>query len=368
MPDSETSDSRRVTDPGQLQQIVEKIFARVPVSLAEKRGEVPVGVAGYRDGFLEVKHTEPPAPVRVLTVVQSGHRMLLECAVVVRGDRMERLKPVRLHLHRQIRKAPRVEVPEGPKTLWITNCVPVPMVLESLSASNSKRDAVLNTFGAELSKRYPQSSIQLRKSNRTDSRMRVMMEYKRPVFYTSDQAHLSRLREHFAPPEEVENARRGEATAKTHPSEICEPLWYRNLIFYGYVQVMSSDDLQDSDYDAVKSIARGLHSGMLSAALPNVNVSCPVVDIHETGVGFIHPHVPLVMRSFMPGSEVIFDLNFPSGPSFPCLGSIRNIRSRETNHRMGVEMYPIEPANLEILHRYLAEVKSDPPPPSDDPE
>lgn len=366
MPDPETSDSRRVSDPTQLRQIVEKIFARVPVTLAEKRGEVPVRVTAYENGFLDVEHSEPPAPVRVLTVVQSGHRMLLECTVVVRGFNTERLKPARLHLHRQIRKAARIEVPEGAKTLWITNCLPIPMVLESLSSTNAKRDAVLATFGAELSKRYPQSSIQLRKSNRTDSRMRMMMQYKKPVFYTTDQQHLARIRPDFVPPEEYENARRGEGTPKTLTSEICEPLWYRSLIFYGYVQVLSSTDLRDADYDAVKSIARGLHAGMLSAAMPNVNIRCPVVDIHETGVGFIHPHVPLVMRSFMPGSEVIFDLNFPAGPSFPCLGSIRNIRSRETNHRMGVEMHPLEPPHLEILQNYLAEVKHQPAPRADD--
>ncbi|MBI3395958.1 MAG: PilZ domain-containing protein [Spirochaetia bacterium] len=348
------NETKKINDTAQLQQIAAKVFARVSVSLVEKSGEKPVRVTEFKDGLLFIEHDQPESPVRVLTAVQSEHRMLLECKVMSRSGSQEQIRPVRLHLSRQVRREKRIEVADHPATsIWISNCLPVAMIPESLGTVDAKRDALVMAFTLELKKRYSEAAIILRRSMRSDSRMRTLLEYEKPIYFCNDHDRLLKNAGDFVPLDEYEKIRKYDNVSKLLHSEICEPIWYHGAMLVGYVQVLASTDLTEADYQDVRQYTRRFEQSLLPF-LPSSADRCPVVDIHHTGVGFLHPHNNTVLRSFFSGAEVVMDLNFADGSHFTCFAVVRNVKSRERTHRIGAELHPLKPEQSQLLEKYLS--------------
>ena len=111
-------------------------------------------------------------------------------------------------------------------------------------------------------------------------------------------------------------------------------------------------------FEGVQEIVSNLEREILDRHIVPYNPEhCPVVDINSGGAGILHPHNPHVMRGFLPGEEVTFDLHFPGEKAFPVLGSIRNIKSLERAHRIGLEFEQL-PSDLNSeLEDFLRQVE-----------
>lgn len=354
MPD--TGQTRKVNDPAQLREITERLFARLPVRILEKTGEKSAQVTGATDGMLDVRHDLEAAPGRVLTLIHGENRMLLECHVVSQAGGTERLKPVRLILHqRQIRSEPRVETKTG--SLYLSNCVPVSMVFESFAIVDARRDQIIEALRMELKKRYAEAQLVLRRSTRVDSRMRLMAQHYRPVFFSRDPDVMKSLDDRFVPGPEAEKATRGEGMPGHCVCEASFPLIYGSTLVFGYVQILSPAPMTADDWDEMAALTQKIEKSLLPF-LPSVQDRCPVADLSMHGIGFLHSNNPFVLRHFMPGTEITFNLHFPDGYAAGCLASIRNLRSKERTHRIGAELKPLRAAENEHLTQYLAELNT----------
>lgn len=348
--------TRKVNDPAQLREITERLFARLPVRILEKTGEKSAQITGTAEGMLDVRHELEPAPSRVLTLVHGENRMLLECHVVSRADATERLKPVRLILHqRQIRSEPRVETATG--AIYLSNCVPVSMVFESFAIVDARRDQVIEALRLELKKRYSEAQLILRRSTRVDSRMRLMAQHYRPVFFSRDPDVMKSLDDRFVPGPEAEKAIRGEGLPGHCICEASFPLIFGRTLVFGYVQILSPAPMQADDWDEMEALAQKAEKSLLPF-LPSSQDRCPVADLSMHGIGFLHSNNQFVLRHFMPGTEIAFNLHFPDGRAAGCLASIRNLRSKERTHRIGAELKPLRAAENELLTHYLAELNT----------
>lgn len=355
MPES-GQNTRKVNDPAQLREIAERLFARLPVRILETTGEKAVHVAGSHNGTLDVRHQLPEAASRVLTLLHGEHRMLLECHVLSHEGGAERLKPVRLILHqRQIRSEPRIETNAG--SLFLTNCIPVSTVFESFAVVDERRDQIVEALRLELKKRYSDAQLVLRRSNRVDSRLRLMSQFYKPVFFSRDPEVMKDVDDRFVPAVETEKSIRAEGFPGHFVCEASFPLIYHRTLLFGYLQILSPTEMKAEHWDEMGALAAKTEKALLPF-LPTAQDKCPVADLSMHGIGFLHGNNQFVLRHFMPGTEITFDLHFPDGFVAGCLASIRNLRSKERTLRVGAELKPLRPLENEHLTHYLAELNS----------
>jgi hypothetical protein len=196
----------------------------------------------------------------------------------------------------------------------------------------------------KLGQSYSGVTIELRRSFRLNPRMRLIESQGKPIFAPdrNDQekwelsARVS-FSEAFVGYDAYRTLENYE-NSLPFVSEICEPLHYRNIFLYGYIQVTSLKRLTLDDYKNVQRYARSLEKEFEQQnVLPTNPEKSPVIDVSVTGVGIMHPHNSVVMRDFHAGDSVIFDLNFIRLPAMAFSGTIANMRPYEKAHRIGIQ-------------------------------
>lgn len=361
---------KRISDPGQLHQIAEKVFSKLPVQLLDKSGTYPVKVNRYAENCLYIVHNQPEAPTRFLTINQGDNKMFLECLVEGRSPEGEEIvRPTRLHLKRQVRAEARVSVQAAEnRVAWITDLITLKTIPDSLSAFNNQRDQLINAYQEELKRLYGGAEILFRKTFRMDVRMRVMSNLKRPIFVPSRMNPASIDATRFVTYEEYRKIIQYDHLADTVVAEVTEPLIYKGLYMYGYIRVYSDRDLGMDEYEKVAQVARDFEMEFISHDFLPVNPEkSVVVDINLSGVGFMHPHNPAVIRNFMPGEHIIFNLNFPGNKIVPFTAIIRNMKSFEKAHRIGVEFENLTLEQKDALMTFIGTVTGHAPVPTPSP-
>ncbi|MCE9599630.1 MAG: PilZ domain-containing protein [Spirochaetia bacterium] len=356
-----SADKQRVNDPDQLRQIVQRLFVRVPVTLMEKTGESPVSVLKYEDALIEISHERPDSNARILGVRQNDQLLYLECRVVRKSEAgNELIEPVCLHLHRQVRREARTEIPEDAQAPVIKGFLSIGMFAENLSQSNNTRDMLVKIYNERIRKIFSEANIVLRKTVRMDVRMRLMNQSGKCIFAPNradptvwgDTPEGSNDR--LVTFQEYEEIRNYDKLADTIVSEACIPLLYRDYYLYGYVQVLSDKELTPKQYVTIATAARSLSQEFEKrGCLPENKDRCPILDINRSGVGLLHPPNSPVLKNFMAGQQVIFDMEFPGGNRETLRGIIRNIRTLEKAYRIGVQ-FDESAQQSELLNAYLA--------------
>ncbi len=337
MPDT---DIKRINDPEQLRQIAERVFTKLPVQLQDKTGIFPVSVQGTEDDTLLIIHNQPEAPSRLLVLTHNDNKMFLECRVHLRhDDGKELVKPVRLHLKKLVRRQKRMQLPKGDnRVAWITEVVPMKSIPESLSAYNNNRDMLLKAYQEQLRIFFTDAEIVFRKTFRMDMRMRIMSNLQKSIFVPTRMNPNLIDGTRFASYEDYKKIIQYDHLPDNIISEITEPLTYKNLYMFGYMKILSDRELTLEDVEKVQEISRDFETEILNQELLPRNLErSVVVDITTGGVGFMHPHNPAIIRNFMPGEHIVFDIHLPNGKILSVSGLIRNMKSLEKAHRIGIE-------------------------------
>lgn len=357
---------KRINDPDQLRQIAERVFSRHPVQIQDKTGLYPVDISMVKNGILTLLHNQPDAPARLLVLNHHENKMFLECLVVDKdANGNERVKPIRLHLKRLKRRQQRVQLKgRDNKVAWITEVIPMKTIPEFLSAYNRTRDALMNAYQEQLRIFYTHAEIVFRKTFRMDMRMRTMSNLNKAIFVPTRLNPNTIDSGRFIPYEEYKKIIQYDHIPDTILSEITQPLSYKGIYMFGYMKVLSDRELTTEDYDKVKEISEDFQREVINQELLPRNMErSVVVDITANGVGFMHPHNPAVIRNFMPGEHIVFDIHLPQSETLTISGIIRNIKSLEKAHRIGVEFENLNMEHKAKLVTYIDSVKN---PRSDD--
>ena len=347
---------KRINNKDQLDQIIEKLFLKLPVQLKQDNGDMPLNITSYTDFIIEVSHDAPPAEMRKLQAVRGENSMVLECRVESRTENSEKLIPLNLHLTRQVRKETRIGIPEKDKRLlWVTNLLTIRNFPDLFAATNDKRDALIKAYKNELSKSFTRVEIFLRLTVRLEYRMRTLINYKKPI-YIPNQEHPDKVDpDKFVPYSEYLKLARYEKLPEGIVAEVTEPLLYKKYLLLGYVRVMSENPISLEEYEIVKRVASEMMKNLENyGAFPVNREKSPVVDLNITGVGCMHPHVPSVIKNFMPGENVIFDIHFVDDTIMTYTGAIKNMKSGDRAHRLGIQFDQLSNEQLYPLQEFLA--------------
>ena len=346
---------KKVTEPQQLEQIIQNVFCKVPVKLKEQNQLHNIKVLGYQNKVLDIVLAQPAgAPVRVLVVNHKDYWMLLECQVLESpAQNHERLKPLRLHLKRQIRKETRYDVQDsGP---IVQNCIPVKLIPEKLYLDDKQRDALLKIFQDKLEVEYYQVEVILRQSMRMEHRLRIMERVKAPIYAPDRNSMKGWQGGDTVPYPEYEKIKGYDDFPDKLRSEISVPLLYRKTVIWGYIRVMNIKELTTDDLKKIKAVGASLEKEFEARGfLPRAAEKLGVVDISQHGLGFRHPKNQLLSRHFRPGEPLILDLLFPEdGKNMFLTGNIRNMKIAGDEYRIGLEFKDIDADQFTILEDYI---------------
>ena len=349
---------KRINNKDQLRQIIERLFLSASVRLNEKDGDKPLKILSFNDPILEVSHDAAPAEIRNLHAVRGENSMLLECRVESRSGNTEKLIAMNLHLTRMVRSQPRISIPEKDKRLlWVTNLVTIKNFPDYFSSTNDKRDALIRAYKAELAKSFIKVELVLRLTVRLDYRMRTLTSYRKPIFVPDLMKPEKIDPDKFVPYSEYMKLARYDKIPEGIVGEITEPLLYKKYILLGYIRVLSDSEITMENYEMVRGVASEVLKNLGTyGALPANREKSPVVDINLSGVGCMHPHVPSVIRNFMPGENVVFDIHYTDGNIVTYTGAIKNMKSGERAHRLGIQFDPLENEQLSPLQEFLSHI------------
>ena len=359
-----THQNRQTTDPDQIHRFIERLFLRLPVKLRDKSGEYPIKVLQFDGTLLSISKPERAGGLRLLVVSHKEHQILAECKVMESGETdIERLKPTKLHIRPKVRQEERVQVRGGECIL--SSCLTQNSIPERLGSMNKKREAITQIYKNAFEERLPPGAIVniiLRKSGRLDHRMRPMQQQYKAIFapHMKEKIKWATLNMgNFLSFTDYEKVLRYDDIPKVIISEVCEPLWFHSLYLYGYVQVFLRNMLTEENYDIISKLTRQLEVDFVGHdCLPKNRNYCRVLDINHQGLSFLHPHAPRVLKDFMPGESIIFDLYFTNDIKASFTGVIKNIKSEEKAHRFGVQLDPMTPDRYDILDEYLKSLKN----------
>lgn len=346
-------------DASQLRNIAERLFTKHPVALREKGQDFPIRIHSFQEGMLVASHNRPQAQLRILLLKQNDQTLYLECAVVQKKLDMEHLKPLRLHLYRSIRGAKRVEA--GNKdTAQVSNFFPIIAIAEKMADRNDLRDSLVKIYRDKIAAQFPSIQIHIRRSSRMSSIVQYLQKSKKSVFMPdlNDPGILKKIAEdhknRFASPEEYGDLRRIGSDAVELRSEVYVPLSYRHEYVYGYFQVQSETPLDLNQFVVLERAAHHLQNEFEKRRfLPASEEMCPVVDLTLSGIGFVQSLGSPYLKTVASGDEVILDLHLPGGTT-GLRGYLRNIRTVESNHRIGVEFVPESVLKSMKLAQYLS--------------
>lgn len=356
--DEMSEEVKKVNDPEQLRQICSRVFTRLPVHTKDGDRVAPIRVTGYEEPYLLIEHNQSDAEIRILIVNHDQHLMLLECKVVERlSHGKEKLHPARLHLKRKIRRQKRISLASDSGKLVVDDLITLRSIPESLSRVDEKTDPPFKDALAELKTIQPVARLTVRKSFRLDNRMRAMMARNVPIF-VPDRTSGKTPAFPVITMEEYKKILNYEDHPDRILSEISIPVLFKGLYLMGVATIISSEPMNDHHFDAVKEIVQKLEDEILDRHIvPHNPEHCPVVDVNSGGAGILHPHNPSVMKGFLPGEEVTFDLHFPGEKAHPVLGNIRNIKSLERAHRIGLEFHELPPEIRQELEDFLKQIQ-----------
>lgn len=346
---------QRISEPAQVNTLLEKLFLKVPVQVQDRDGLFPAKIRKTDSGIVIV-HNRPDNPVRLLSINHGQNQLFLECRVKMRrADGIEFVEPTRIHIRKQIRRQERVQLSgAGSKVPWVSDAITMKSIPEALSGFNQRRDALFKGYENALKQQYPYVEVVFRKTFRMDVRMRTISNVNRSIFVPVKSAPNSIDAAHFVPFEEVKKIYQFEKIPEEMNSEISIPLWFRKQYLLGYIKILSPETLHREDYEKVEKIVKSLEAEFEAGSYVHQNRErAPVVDLNYSGVGFMHPHNASAIRGFLPGEHILFDIHFPAGKTAAFIGVIRNIKSLEKAHRMGVEFDSVSDEQRELIQEYI---------------
>jgi hypothetical protein len=345
---TEAAKSRKIIDHVQLQQITEKLFARLPIHIIENNQKNSGKVLRYMQPQLEILHQLPPAQGRTLLLEKDDNAMTLECTVVSRTERgTEILKPIRLYLmKRGIRHENRVEVPGGSAHAGLVqNCIPQNEFYRVNATAIPARDQLLQQYAKAIRDFIPETvvKIEMQKASRLSVRMKKLQDFNLPIYAPKmieqrqgdDQTIIA------MPYSEFEQVMRSDGLPNDYIGEICEPVRYRGVMIIGYVLIHSTRAaLNVSQYHAVRQLTRRLERDLdQRKCYPQNTVTGKIVDI---------------MSGAENGDRVVFDAQFSSDNATTFAARVMNRSTQENGMRFGMEFENLSEENNAALLKILS--------------
>ena len=172
-----------------------------------------------------------------------------------------------------------------------------------------------------------------------DTRARMLADTGKHIFVPDTKSPESVTDEFIPFSEHVHLMRQGKGLTK-FMSEICVPLKYRNIVIYGYLQIMHMEKTDVNDYNLVLLAAEKFCKEIEAADIFNESrLKSSILDISGTGFSFSHPQSKHFGKLFSIGGTILFDMYEEEKSLGTFRAVVRNIKPLEKLFRIGCQFF-----------------------------
>jgi hypothetical protein len=255
--------------------------------------------------------------------------------------------PIKFQILSELRKEERTALDSGggKDIIYINNLITDYIIERSLATMEKKIDKIKDYAEYELKKNFEHAKIVFISGNKPDNRLRHIKNTSQAIYMPNLNVEPEKSEEdkysHY-----INNIYRSDisiASRNKYISEVSAPIVYNNAIIYGYIQVNSTQPIEEDRYEYVKKMCAVVNHLMVKQQmlipLPDKFL---LADISHSGLSFVFKEKKF-LRYFEEGSRVNFDVLFPTHKSAVIGAIIRNIRHLENRIiKVGCEIFDMD--------------------------
>ncbi len=329
---------KEITDPPSIFKMMGTLFKQFPVYILVDGKPKQIKIIAMKNlGVLIQSPDENPNPTeRFLLLTNAGNLLRFTFKVNTKDPRgIEILSPVSLSIKPATRTLNRYQVSKAP--IYISNVISQTMVPHDLSDDALKVEGLMKPYVQKLKSKF--TEVEFFVHERMDTRARLMSDTGKHIFVPDTKSPES-VGEEFIPfSEHVHLMRQGKGLSK-YISEICVPLKYRNVILYGYLQILHLEKTDVNDYKLILLAAEKFCKEVEEGDIFNESkIKSAILDINGNGFSFSHPQSKHFGKLFSIGGTILFDMYEEEKSLGTFRAVVRNIKPLEKLFRIGCQFF-----------------------------
>lgn len=351
-------DTKELNDPVTIFKMIETLYKQFPVFTLINGKPLQVKIMAIKNQglFIQSPDDNPNPAERVLVLTNAGNLLHFKFKVSTKDPRgIELLYPVQLVIKTATRTTNRYQA-TGKVPLYITNSVGQAMIAHDLTDDTMKVESILKPYVQKLKGKF--TDVEFFVHERMDTRARLMADTGKHIFVPDTKSPDS-VKEGFIPYNEyIHLMKQGKGSSK-YLSEICVPLKYKNIVLYGYLQILHLEKTDVNDYNLVLHAANKICKEIMDSEIFNESrYNATIMDISSTGFSFSHPQSKHFGKIFSIGGTLLFDM-FEGDKNLGTFRAVvRNIKPLEKLFRIGCQFFHMADENKiidELIKKYFPE-------------
>jgi hypothetical protein len=326
-----TDKIKTVTDKSQYGFLLDNFFKGRSVFIKTNSGNIGLQYMGYTEEKVVFKiplMKSSPDSVVVFTR-RNANTFYLSLKYVERNDDVFVFTPIKFQILSGLRREERTSLDSsiGRNIIYLNNLITDYIIERSLATIERKIDKIKDFVESELKKKFDHVKVGFINDNKLDNRLRHIKN-------TSQSIYMPDLNVDPEPSQEeaynyyINNIYRSDiaiSSRNKYIAEVTSPIVYNNSIIYGYIQVNSTQAIDEDMFVYVTKMCTVVNHLMVKqqmlVPLPDKFL---LADISHSGLGFVFKEKKF-LRYFEEGSRINFDILFPTQKTAIVGAIIRNI-------------------------------------------
>ena len=277
-------ETKEITDPNSIFKMIETLYKQFPVYTLINKKPLQVKVLAIKNNSILIQSPENITPAeRFLFLTNAGNLLQFKFTVVTKDPRgIELLQPTSLFIKGATRTNDRYQVAKVP--IYLSNIISQTMIPHDLADDTMKIEALAKPYIQKLKGKFSEVSFFIHE--RMDTRMRLLADSGKHLFVPDSKAPES-VTENFIPFNEYIHLVKQNKELNKYLSEICIPLKYKNIVLFGYIQILNLEKTNINDYNLVLHAVNKFCDEIAESDIFNESkMKCSIMDISLQRIKF----------------------------------------------------------------------------------
>ena len=344
-----TDKIKTVTDKSQYGFLLDNFFKGRSVFIKTNSGNIGLQYMGYTEDRVVFKiplMKSSPDNVVVFTR-RNANTIYLSLKYVERTEDVFVFLPIKFQILSGSRKEERTSLDSsiGRNVLYLNNLITDYIIQRSLATTERKIDKIKDMVESELKKRFDHVKIGFISDNKLDNRLRHIKNTSQSIYMPNLNVDPDKSNEemynHYI--NYIYRSDIAISSRNKYISEVTSPIVYNNSIIYGYIQVNSTQSIEEDLFEYVKKMCTVVNHLMVKQQmLIPLPEKFLLADISHSGLSFVFKEKKF-LRYFEEGSRINFDLLMPTQKNASIGAIIRNITFLENRIiKAGCEIFDMD--------------------------
>ncbi|MCB1141763.1 MAG: PilZ domain-containing protein [Leptospiraceae bacterium] len=346
--------NKEIVDKDMMGKIIQNLFTKIPISMVYNGVQIPIQIISATHEGIVIKSTRrQDKQLRELTFTNNGSQYHFWFELADDGNfELEFLNPVRMEIQDSLHRAEeRIHLDAGASKSHITNIIPEDIVYFRHSQILEAIESIWNHKSRLLKEKYIYHNLKI--DGKEDLRFKIFKS-KSPAIFLPSKDQSTPFNTTFFNPVHFKDLLNIAGESPLVGPEISIPIYLKNKILLGYLQVKHNEDLTLSDFNFMSSIATLIQGEINLLDLFIIHSEkCEVEDISIHGIGFHVTETEKLIRDLRPGRIILFQAFFERGLNAYFKAIIRNnVKLNNGKIRIGCEFFNQTPEEKIFIENF----------------